>query len=98
MRIYKIMGNDKYLLSEDLKVIPIDKENTPLLRETDKCVYINLYNLKKKWVEKEWLKLLAIYCINLPMGYEEYIYNIKFKPMRKPNLSMPDKHMVIASF
>lgn len=44
MRIYKIMGNDKYLLSEDLKIIPIDKENTPLLKETDEYVYISLYN------------------------------------------------------
>lgn len=31
------------------------------------------------------------------MGYEKYIYNVKFKPMKKPNLSMPDKHMVIAA-
>lgn len=94
MKVYKIIGNDDYLLTEDLKVL-VFKENKKPLEETINKVKISLFGLKERFVNKKWLMLLAIYNIMLPEEYIDRIFDIDFKDFKPPTITYPDNHIVI---
>lgn len=95
MRLYKIIGNNDYLLTEDLKIL-IFKKDAPELKETNDRVKISLYGLKERWVEKSWLKLISVFNLDMPEGYEHNIFKLDFIEIQNNIDTSVEQHIVIA--
>lgn len=77
MKTYDIVGNPYYVITDDKKVLRKDGNPSNLI-ENEKTVTIAIYGYIKE-VEKEWLYWLSSFRIQMPVGYEYYIFNIYFK-------------------
>ena len=91
--IIQIIGNNDYLLTDDLKVL-ITNKAAKKPKENGNDVFLSLYNNPPKWYDKQWLKLLTYYNLRLKKEYEKFIDYFKFVEF-DPSYRTVDKHIVI---
>jgi len=85
--VIKVIGNDKYLISDDYKLSMKDgKELSGVILDNDN-VTISLYGLVGK-VKLEWLYIISLYVKELPIGYQDQIFNIQCQRIKKENTKL----------
>lgn len=96
MYLMEIPGNTKYLMTKEKTVLTPDN-SVPAIIANNNLVSINLYNTGEKLVDLDWLYLVCLYKLKMPIGYEYAINLIKFKPMKQTTHHISDAHAVILS-
>ena len=80
-KFFNIPGNDILGISKDLTISVLSKEHTLGIENYCKIdgnyITLDMYKKKRK-VELRWLMLISRFCLYLPEGFKEYIFNYRF--------------------